>query len=76
MTKENNQLQLDHELDVGANVEVPFQQVNQPAHAPRRTTRSHQYTARYDAFRKSLGKPLAKLALIGIASLLVGYMLH
>jgi hypothetical protein len=61
---ENDPLIPINELD--EDNEIPAQGVEQPIEFPRRSSRPKQYNARYKEFRQSLGRPLAKIGLIGI----------
>lgn len=43
---------------------------------PRRTGRPKQYSARYQSYRKSLDRPLAKMGLLGMLLILAVLLLH
>ncbi|KAI9553666.1 hypothetical protein GHT06_021593 [Daphnia sinensis] len=64
---ENDPLIPINELD--EDNEIPAQRVEQPIEFPRRSSRPKQYNAKYKEFRQSLGRPLAKIGLIGCTAI-------
>ena len=87
MTDEEMLEQMEPIPEIGEEVEVQTSQhdnnlaalVDQviPAEQERRTGRPKQYSARYQAYRQSLDRPLAKLGLLGmlLAILIVIFVL-
>ena len=64
-----------HEENVPAPVAPLTPPVN-PTVEPRRTGRPKQYSARYQSYRKSLDRPLAKMGLLGMLLILAVLLLH